>query len=253
MGKKLKAVYGKIAPVVTKISVVGLVLSLLVLLATVILKNTLTDPWHIFYVAITERVALIAAIVFAVLWVLFDFCKLWSRIKEALRKAIVSLKRQPSVIPLVMMLVTFVLFSFNLTDVSNTTAKIQGSGMGLAEFSIMLFSLLCMVCMLNAFPRRKKANIPMIVLMFVMFAIIVYADIHYCNAIIRALYRSENPVKQEEYIVATYNMLNIHKVMVIVSAALVALLPVYSKLLRMIKTSVDVEDNGAMGTIEIND
>ena len=42
-------------------------------------------------------------------------------------------------------------------------------------------------------------------------------------------------------------------ILVGVSAVLVILLPFYSKLLRKINTSVAVEDNGAMGNIEIND
>ena len=48
-------------------------------------------------------------------------------------------------------------------------------------------------------------------------------------------------------------MLNNHMVMMGISAALVALLPVYSKLLRKINTSVDVEGNDAMAAIELND
>jgi len=179
-----------------------------------------------------------------------------SRIKEAVRKFIVSLKRNPSVIPLVMLLVAFVVYSFNLTSMSDSTAKIQGMGMGLSQFCIMLFSLLSMVCMLNAFPRRKKPNIPMIVIMFLMFAIIIYCDLHYNNAIMAALTRAESPIVLNEttaYIAEAYNMLNLHVVLIGISAALVVLLPVYSKLLRKINTSVDVEDNGEMGEIEINE
>ena len=179
-----------------------------------------------------------------------------SRIKEAVRKFIVSLKRNPSVIPLVMLLVAFLVYSFNLTSMSDSTAKIQGVGMGLSQFCIMLFSLLSMVCMLNAFPRRKKPNIPMIVIMFVMFAIIIYCDLHYNNAIMAALTRAESPIVLNEttaYIAEAYNMLNTHVILMGVSAALVVLLPVYSKLLRKINTSVDVEDNGEMGEIEINE
>lgn len=179
-----------------------------------------------------------------------------SRIKEAVRKFIVSLKRNPSVIPLVMLLVAFLVYSFNLTSMSDSTAKIQGVGMGLSQFCIMLFSLLSMVCMLNAFPRRKKPNIPMVVIMFVMFAIIIYCDLHYNNAIMAALTRAESPIVLNEttiYIAEAYNMLNTHVILIGVSAALVVLLPVYSKLLRKINTSVDVEDNGEMGEIEINE
>ena len=175
---------------------------------------------------------------------------------EFFRKKIVSLKRNPSVIPLLVLLVSFILYSFNLTDVSDTTAKIQGAGMGLSQFCIMLFSLLSMLCMLNAFPRRKKPNIPMIVIMFVMFGIIIFCDIHYRSGIMAALTRPESPIKLEkatEYIAKAYNMLQTHMILMGVSAALVVLLPFYSKLFRKINTSVTVEDNGAMGNIEIND
>ena len=179
-----------------------------------------------------------------------------SGIKEAFRKFIVSLKRNPSVIPLVTLLVAFIYFSFNLTSLSDSTAKIQGVGMGLSQFCIMLFSLLSMVCMLNAFPRRKKPNYVMIVVMFIMFAIIMFCDLHYNNAIIAALTRAESPIVLNEttaYIAEAYNMLNIHVVMIGISAALILLLPVYSKLLRKINTSVNIEDNGEMGEIELND
>ena len=179
-----------------------------------------------------------------------------SRIKEAMRKFIVSLKRNPSAIPLVMLLIAFLVYSFNLTSMSDSTAKIQGTGMGLAQFCIMMFSLLSMMCMLNSFPRRKKPNIPMIVIMFVMFAIIIFCDLHYTNAIMAALTRAESPIVLNEttaYIADAYNMLNTHVILIGVSAALVVLLPVYSKLLRKINTSVDVEDNGEMGEIEINE
>ena len=176
--------------------------------------------------------------------------------KEFFRKKIVSLKRNPSIIPLLVLLVSFILYSFNLTVVSNTTAKIQGAGMGLAQFCIMLFSLLSMLCMLNAFPRRKKPNIPMIVLMFVMFGIIIYCNIHYSNAVLNALYRPESPIQLNDttrYIANAYNMLGTHMILVIITAALVALLPVYSKLLKKINTSIAVDDNGQMAQIEINE
>lgn len=177
-------------------------------------------------------------------------------IKEFIRKKIVYLKRNPSIIPLLTLFVSFLLYSFNLTDMSDTTAKIQGAGMGLSQFSIMLFSLLSLVCLLNAFPRRKKANIPMLVIMFLMFAIIVYCDFHYRAGVMAALTRPESPIKLDkttEYIANAYNMLGTHMVLMGVSAVLVALLPVYSKWLKKINTSVEVEDNGEMGEIEINE
>lgn len=176
--------------------------------------------------------------------------------KDFIRKQLVTLKKNPQVIPLVMLLVSFILYSFNLTNMSNTTAKIQGAGMGLCQFCMMLFSLLSMVCMLNSFPKRKKPNYPMIALMFVMFAVIIYCDIHYSNAIMAALTRTESPIVLDAntiYIANAYNMLGTFIVMIGITAALVVTLPFYSKLLKKINTSVDVEDNGNMAEIEIDE
>ncbi len=252
----MKNFYKKIAPVCSKIFLAGLILALLIHFGGKFYVNGLEaeQVWEIYYG--TWAVMLSSYVIFAcaALFVVFDWCKLWPAVKEAVRKFIVSLKRNPSMIPLMMMFVTFLYYSLNLTDVSDTTAKIYGKGMGLCQFCIMLFSLLSLVCMLNAFPRRKKPNIPMIVVMFVMFAVIVYCDIHYCNMITLGLSRGGITISEDTmYIPKAFNMLNVHMVLIIVSAALVALLPLYSKLLRKIKTSIVVEDNGEMGEIEIED
>ncbi len=183
-----------------------------------------------------------------------------ARVKEACRKFIVSLKRKPTMIPLVMLVITFLFFSLNLTTFSNTTARIQGTNMGLWQFVIMLLSMLSMLCFMNAFPRRKPVNIPMLVLMFVMFAVIIFADISYRQAIIDSITTTTVLSTGEEvlsvssetsYIAYAYYYLFDHMVMLIISIVLVILLPVYSKLIRKIKTSIDVEENKNMGTIDI--
>ena len=254
----MKKLYNKIAPVVSKIAFVCLIISLVALVGSKLYLNhqnsqEVIDQWAVFYGLWAEMISTVTSIVFAVIYVIFDIVNLWYKY---IRKMVVSLKRNPSMIPLVMMFITFVYYSLNLTDVSDTTAKIYGKGMGLCQFCMMLFNMLCMLCMLNAFPRRKKANIPMVVLMFVMFGILVYCDIHYLNGIAAALNRTESPIKLTEttaYIAKAFNMLATYQTMIIVTAVLVVLMPVYSRLLKKVKTSVDVEDNGAMGEFEIND
>lgn len=198
----------------------------------------------------TYALYLLAPIVIA--WGVFN----WKIIKEFIRKMIVSLKRKPSMIPLIMLFVSFLYYSLNLTSVSNTTALIQGKGMGLSQFCIMLFNMLCMLCMLNAFPRRKKANIPMVVLVYAMLGILLLCDYHYISCIATALSRPENPITLTEkniYVAKAYNMLATYQVMLIITAVLTATLPLYSKLIRKIKTSIQVEDNGSMGQIEIEE
>lgn len=177
-------------------------------------------------------------------------------VKEFFRRRVVALKRNPSVIPLLALVVAFLVYSLNLTLVSNSTAKIQGSGMGICEFGTTLFSILSMVCMLNAFPRRKKANVPMLVLLFLMLGLIAFCDVHYLGCISAALTRAESPIQITDatsYIPKAQAMLHTHIVLILVSAALVALLPVYSKMLKKINTSVAVEDNGDMDKLELSE
>lgn len=174
---------------------------------------------------------------------------------ETLRKFVVSLKRKPQNIAMAALVVSFLVYSLNLTSISNTTAKIQGTGMGFAGFCAMLFSILSFVCFLNAFPYRKKANVPMLVLMFGMFAIVVGCDWYYLGVISRAITRAESPISPVDfpYVAKAQVVLHWHMVLLGVTTLLVITLPVYRKALRKIKTSVDVEDNGRLDAIDITD
>ena len=176
-------------------------------------------------------------------------------LKESFRKLLVSLKRRPHMIPLLVFALAFLVYSLNLMNISDTTAKIQGKGMGLCGFATMLFSLLSLLCFLNAFPHRKKVNVPMLALMFVLVAIIIYAGIFYQGRITEALTREVNPIVVSDdkvYIAQAQTMLTVHRIILIIGVALVALLPVYSKALKKINTNVDVEENGDMGAIDIS-
>ena len=176
-----------------------------------------------------------------------------SHMPEFLRKIVVSLKRKPQTIPLLVFVIAFLIYSLNLTYVSHTTARIQGVGMGLYGFITMLFSMLAFVCFSNAFPHRKKVNIPMLVLMFVMIAAIIFCDLQYRGLILTALTRAENPIAAEDYITNAYRMLLSHVITLCIGVVLVVLLPVYTKILRSIKTSVEVEDNGKLDEIELSE
>ena len=175
--------------------------------------------------------------------------------KEFFRKRIVTLKRRPAIIPLLVFAVAFVYYSLNLTHISDTTAKIQGAGMGLCGFATMLFSILSLMCFMNAFPRRKKPVIPMLALSAVMVGVIIFCDVHYTGLIRDALTRADNPIvinSQTVYIALANNVLQDHIVILLVGVALTVLMPVYSRLLRRINTSVVVEDNGKLDEIDIS-
>ena len=160
---------------------------------------------------------------------------------EFVRKFIVSLKRRPQYIPLVVFIVAFIVYSFNLTAVSNTTALLSGPNMGLAAFSIMLFSMLSLLCCNNAFPYRKPVYKPMLILMFIMQAIILFADWYYLQRIV--IDGAGIDWNQNTFIYYAQYYLTVHMVIIAVGVVLTVLLPVYSKLLRKINTNIDVGGN----------
>ena len=168
---------------------------------------------------------------------------------ELLRKFIVSLKRRPQRIPLAVFIVAFIVYSFNLTSVSNTTSLLGGPNMGLAAFAIMLFSMLSLLCCNNAFPYRKPVHKPMLVIMFVMQAIILFSDWYYLQRI--AIDGASVNWNENTFIYYAQYYLTVHMVIIVVGIVLTALLPVYSKLLRKINTNVEVEGNADMGAIDL--
>ena len=175
-------------------------------------------------------------------------------LKEIWRKFLVALKRRPSMIPLTVVVIAFLVYSLNLMYVSDTTSLIQGANMGLAGFATMLFSMLSFLVFLNTFPYRKKTNVTMLVILYVMIAIIIFSDIYYLGGINAALTREVNPITvtvQTAYIAYAYRYLQIHIGVLAVAAVLIALLPVYTKMLRKINTSIEVEDNADMGAIDL--
>ena len=66
----------------------------------------------------------------------FDTLK--AKLKEVVRRFFVFLKKTPSIIPILALTASFLIYSLNLTSVSNTTAKIYGAHMGLCSFVSML-------------------------------------------------------------------------------------------------------------------
>lgn len=178
------------------------------------------------------------------------------RMYEPFRKAIVSLKRKPDIIPMIVLAIAFLYYSLNLTNISDTTAKIQLPGMGLTGFCTMLFSLLSFVCFINAYPRRKKVNVPMLVLMLIMLIGIIFCDTYYAARISQAINRPDHPILIDEntlYISRAYTVLMVHRVIIAAGILLTLCVPVLRKLLKKINTSLPVEDNVEMEAITLSE
>ncbi len=179
--------------------------------------------------------------------------------KEFIRKFLVSLKRKPQNIALFVLLVGFVFFSLNLTSISDTTALINTDNMGQCEFAMMLFCILSFVVFLRTFPKRQKVKIPMLILTFLFLGIVVFADVVYLSRISDALTREENRIiinyetGQNLFIANAWSTLIAFLIFMAVVVVLLAALPLYSKLLRKINTSIDVEGNTNMTAVDISE
>lgn len=177
-------------------------------------------------------------------------------IKESIRKFIVSLKRSPQNIPLLALLAAFFIYSLNLSSIANTTEKINGPNMGQCEFVAMLFSILAFVVFLRTFPRRQNANKIMLGLLFLMLALLALVDVVYLMRITEALTRADSPIVIDDmtkFIAVAQTIVTLHIVFVAVTAVLLILLPLYSKALRKINTSIEVEGNENMAAIDVSD
>lgn len=177
------------------------------------------------------------------------------KIKNSVRKFIVGLKRSPKNIPMVVLAISFIYYTFNLSYMSDTTALVYGPHMGLCQFAMLLLGVLSLVCMLNGFPKRKKPNVPMVILLFIMLAAKIMCAAHYRQCIYNATHREQSPIDMVKnvFVAKSNDMLAGYIVLVAVAAALVALMPLYTKLLKKINTSVEIEGNGDMEAIEITD
>lgn len=177
--------------------------------------------------------------------------------KEFIRKFFVGLKRNPHNIAMLMILISFVFYSLNLTNIADTTAKVMGKNMGQCEFASMLLGMLAFVSFIRAFPRREKPKMAMIVLTILMDGAMIFCDILYNIRINQALTRVDPaPIvinEENTYILTAQSIVSVHIILLIVTIALIVLLPVYSKLIKKINTSIDVAGNDDLGSIDIGD
>jgi len=184
-------------------------------------------------------------------------------VKEFLRKFVVSLKRRPQIVATVLYVIALVCYTLNLTAVSNTTAYIQKTPMGLCAFVAVLFSILGIVCMINVYPKRQKTNYVMLTLFFLMAAVIVTVDFMYRAKLIEGInahYATFTTKEQISEFQAKYSycfkvksMLIVHVILVLLSSVLFAASPLIGKALKKIDTSVKIEYNSENMIIERED
>ena len=165
---------------------------------------------------------------------------------EWLRKKVVYVKRNPSIIPLIFMVISCLVFNLNLEDYSRTTLALLMDTMGLTLFAISLFSYLSIVTYLSAYPKRQKPSYIKIILSVIMIAGSIALELYYHHLIVLKTEIGPSIIQitaDKMYILAAKKYVVIHCVILSITLLLMLTLPIYSKWIRKINTSIKLEES----------
>lgn len=181
-----------------------------------------------------------------------------AKVKEWFRKQIVSLKRSPQRIPLLFIVIVSIIWLFWLFTFSRTASRFSEINFaGLSIFINTLLSILIIFLFLNAFPKRKKPNIVMLVLVFVFMAAMIGMDVLYYTQVYKFIYIdggvNEAGLASAPYALTSLTYSIVHMVLEGVCIVVLALYPVYKKLLLKINTSKEVAGNDINEEIDMVD
>lgn len=180
-----------------------------------------------------------------------------AKIKEWFRKRIVALKRKTNIIPLLLFLISSLIYLFNLSAFSQTglSALLNGNMLGFPVFVNCLFSILIIVLHLNAFPKRgKKVNLLNYILVYVFAAAMIAMDIVYYIFLNKTVIDNNQTLATADAVVISSATITIvHIVFLGISVIALALLPLYTKLIMKINTSKEIEGSQLNEVIESED
>lgn len=184
--------------------------------------------------------------------------RIWAGFKERVRKQVVALKRSPQRIPMLVIVICTILWLFWLFTFSRAANALPGlNTLGLLIFVNTMLSILIIPLFLNAFPKRKKANVIFIVLTFIFMAGMIAIDFVYHSQVYDFIYvqqaQSESWLNERPFIAESLTLSIVHLVFVAVSVVSLALMPVYTPLIRKINTSKNIEGNDIHETIDVED
>ena len=179
-------------------------------------------------------------------------------VKEWARKQMVTLKRKPQRIPLLFISIVSIIWLFWLFTFSRTASRFSTIDYaGLSIFVNTMLSIVIIFLFLNAFPKRKKPNIALVVLIFVFMVAMIAMDVLYYYEVHKFIYIdkgvNEAGLASAPYALKSLTYAIAHIVLQGLSIIIFALFPVYKKLLLKVNTAKEVEGNDINETIDMVD
>ncbi len=158
------------------------------------------------------------------------------------RKHLVNLKRRPQTIPLILLVVSCMIYTFHLTAHSNASMYVSSQIIALYVFIITLASMLVIFSFANAYARGTKRFKLMMAVVFLLLTLQIFLDIVYLNIMFYETMLRDNPVPITQDIADSMNWTIIHLAALGLTVLSIVLLPVYRRLLQKIDTAIDDEE-----------
>lgn len=179
------------------------------------------------------------------------WAKFVAGLKERCRKFIVNLKRRPSNVAFFVLIVTSLVYLIGYSTIAQYLYDVRADEetihwSGLCSFVSFLFSILVLVLFMNAFPKRKKPNIVMLVLTFVFMAVMIF-----CNAICYSEATSLSKLGTAVNLDASKRIWMAHIVLVAISAVVLACTPLIKMGLMKINTRKDLDSSEFKGELDL--
>ncbi len=174
-----------------------------------------------------------------------------AKLKERFRKLIVKLKRQTHLIPLVVILITSLVYLCFIGTFSQVIEKNSGiKAGGIAIFVNTLLSILVLPLFLNAFPKRKQQNLIYTIAVFVVLAVMVGMDILLYWGTHDYITRNHILIAKNPEVSKLYAETIVHMVFLGISIVVFALLPLYKKGINKIDTTKKLDENNLSEEID---
>ena len=167
-----------------------------------------------------------------------------------LRKWIVSLKRRPQNIPLVMLVICCFIYTFNLTAHSNATIYVSARVIALYVFIITLATMLTIFSFVNAYARKARKRL-MLAVVYLLIAVQFVLGIAYYQEMYYEVFLRDNPVPLTIDIADSMNGTVMHLAALALTLLAIVLLPVCRKLFNKIDTTLEDDEDVAYNAEEL--
>ena len=163
--------------------------------------------------------------------------------KDYFRKQTVNLKRMPQRIPLLLLCISCMVYTFNLTAHSNASMYVNSRIVALYVFIITLASMLAVISHINAYSGGKKHAAMLIVTVALVILQLALDGLYLKDMFYETMFRA-NPVPVTRDIADSMNRTMMHMGFLVVSLLAIAFQPLYHRALLKIDTSTeDIEDS----------